>query len=121
MVRNFHQIADFPVRIFRQLYADLNINLLIPAFPDKVNFLRPVFSDINLIAAALHLQEYNILQRAVQHLPVIAQKAVFQRDIRKIIFFLCLQNIFSLNIIPMTGVDDKCLLQPAQIIVDGFH
>ena len=57
----------------------------------------------------------------IQHLSIVPQKTILQCNIGQVVFFLCFQESFALNIIPVTGIYDEGFLQPVQIVVDGFY
>ena len=120
VVLNLHQISDLTIRSCRDLHAYLNIYPLIPAYRDKIYLLRIVLSDINIIAAAFQFEKHDILDCAVKHLVVVSKQGVFQGNVGKIIFFLCLEYVFTLKVVSFAWVDYECLLKPADIVVDAL-
>ena len=121
MIADLHQVPHFTVGGFGDLDADLHIDAFVAARGDKVDLLCIVLADEDIVAAALQFEEHDILHRAVQHFAVITQQRVSQRDIGKIILLLRFQDALALQIIAFAGVDDECLLQPAQVVVDTLH
>ena len=121
MVAELHQVPHLAVGRFGDLDADLHVNALVAARGDKVDLLGIVLADEDIVAAALQFEEHDVLHRAVQHFAVIAQQRVFQGDVGKVILLLRFQDTLALQVVAFAGVDDKCLLQPAQIVVDALH
>ena len=80
-----------------------------------------VLGYLALILAALQFKKHDVLHRAVQHFPVIAQQGIFERHIGEIVFLLGFQDALALQVIAFARIDNKRLLQPAQVVVDALH
>ena len=106
VILDLHEVANLSVRVLRKLDADLDVDPLIPPDTDEVDLFGGVLPNIDLVAPALQLQEHDVLQGPVQHLPVVAQEAVFQCDVGQIILLLGSQNSLPLDVIAVAGVDD---------------
>lgn len=113
MILDLHKTAHLLLRALREPDAGLYIDSFISANGHKVDLLGVILAGIHIVPPALQLQKHNVLHGSIQYLSVIARQGIFQRHIRKVVFFPVLQDFFTFQIIPLAGIEDKRLLQPA--------
>lgn len=76
MVLDFQKISQLPIRILRKIPADLYIDSLIPSNRHKINLLRLIFPDINLIASSFQLKVHKVFQHGSNGLGVKAHHTI---------------------------------------------
>ena len=122
VVVNFQQTVIFSLFCFQavKLLRDLNIELFILLCRYKINLPAAELAHMNGVTPAAEFQIHNIFKAGSHTILIISQNAVSQSSICKIEFLLRFQDFLSLQIVTGTTMQQVCLLQFFQIIVDRF-
>ena len=82
------------------LLCDLDINLFVLPYGNKINFAIASFPHIDGVPPAAEFQVHNIFKAGSDAVLIVTKDAVSQSNIGKVEFLLRFQNFLSLQIVP---------------------